>query len=170
MTPIGWLALVLAYLAVHLGLYVVKLRDLPSFSREATIFGYHFWSATLVGVAAVGGWLLAPSWTSAALAAAAIAAHGIYSMSFLELWSLAEGGYSLSILRLLKQAQERGEAVDPGTLYAIGAKKKGNRVQGLLKLGLARRHGPAFQATPLGRGVATVLAGVAWAANLRELG
>jgi hypothetical protein len=169
-TPIGWLILVLAYLAAHLALYVVKLRDLPAFSQEGTIFGYHFWSAVLVGVLAVLGFLLAPSSTSAAVAAAAIAAHGIYSTSFLELWSLAEGGYSLSILRLLKRAREAGQTVDLATLHAIGAQKKGNRVQGLLKLHLVRQEGSLFVATPFGRLAGTFLGGIAWAANLRELG
>ncbi len=170
MTPIGWFVVVLAYLALHLALYVVRLRDLPAFSQEATIFGYHFWSALLVGVLAVLGFLLAPSSTSAAVAAAAIAAHGIYSTSFLELWSLAEGGYSLSILRLLKHAREAGQTVNLATLHAIGAQKKGNRVQGLLKLHLVRRDGKLFVATPFGRLAGTFLAGIAWAANLRELG
>jgi hypothetical protein len=169
-SAVGWLALVLAYLALHLALYVLKLRDVPAFSQEATIFGYHFWSAVTVSVLAVLGLLLAPSSANAAVAAAAIAAHGIYSTSFLELWSLAEGGYSLSILRLLKHAHQAGRTVDVATLHAIGAKKKGNRVQGLLKLRLARQHGSLFEATLLGRLAGTVLGGIAWAANLRELG
>jgi hypothetical protein len=103
-------------------------------------------------------------------AAAALAAHGIYSTSFLELWSLAEGGYSLSILRLLKGAREAGRTVDLATLHAIGAQKKGNRVQGLLKLHLVRQEGSLFVATPFGRVAGAFLGGIAWAANLRELG
>ena len=170
MSALGWLGLVLAYLALHLALYVLKLRHLPAFSQEATIFGYQFWSAVLVGTLAVLGVLVTRSSTSVAVAAAAIAAHGIYSTSFLELWSLAEGGYSLGILRLLKRAHQAGHSVELATLHAIGAQKKGNRVQGLVKLGLVRQDGSLYEATARGRVVGTVLAGVAWAANLHELG
>jgi hypothetical protein len=59
-TAVGWLALVLVYLALHFGVYVLKLRDLPAFSQESTIFGYHFWSALVVSGASVIGWLVAP--------------------------------------------------------------------------------------------------------------
>jgi hypothetical protein len=40
------------------------------------------------------------------------AAHGIYSMSFLELWSLAEGSYSFAILREIKSDR-------PADLHAV---------------------------------------------------
>jgi hypothetical protein len=101
---------------------------------------------------------------------AAISLHGIYSTSFLELWSLAEGGYSLSILRLLRDAGVDGRSVQPATLQAIGARKKGSRLQGVLKLRLVRQRRDQFELTRAGQVVAHVLAGVAWAANLRELG
>ena len=170
MTGLNWFELVIVYLALHLGLYILRFRQAPAFSREATIFGYHFWSAIGVSTAAVIGWLAAPSSETAALVIAAISAHGIYSTSFLELWSLSEGGYSLSILRLLKDAKLAGRSVEPRVLHAIGARKKGNRVQGLLRLRLARQRGDQFELTPFGRGVAALFGGIAWAANLRELG
>jgi hypothetical protein len=170
LTALGWFELVLVYLALHLAIYVLKLRNISAFSREATIFGYHFWSATGISSAAVIGWLLAPSLENAAVVVAIISAHGIYSTSFLELWSLSEGGYSLSILRLLKNARAAGKIVDSSVLHEIGAKKKGNRVQGLLRLKLARRRGDEFELTVFGRGVGAVFRGIALAANLRELG
>jgi hypothetical protein len=169
-TELGWLELVLAYLALHLAAYVVKLRDLPAFGQEATIFGYHLWSAVLVSGLSLVAWLSAPSMERFAVAVAAISLHGIYSTSFLELWSLAEGGYSLSILRLLRDARLTGRVVEATTLQAIGARKKGSRLQGVLKLRLAREHGEQFELTPLGQAVAHVFAAVAWAADLRELG
>ncbi|MDQ6670578.1 MAG: hypothetical protein M3069_07455 [Chloroflexota bacterium] len=170
MTALTWFELVLLYLVLHFGLYVLKLRNLPAFSQESTIFGYHFWSAAGLSMAAIIAWLADPSRETAALAAAAISAHGIYSTSFLELWSLSEGGYSLSILRLLTNAKAAGSVVEAGVLHEIGARKKGNRVHGLLKLKLARQHDNRFELTVLGRAVAAVFSGIAWAANLRELG
>lgn len=169
-TEFGWLGLVLAYLALHLVVYVVKLRDLAAFGQEATIFGYHLWSAVVVSGLSVVACLAAPSMQRLAAALAAISLHGIYSTSFLELWSLSEGGYSLSILRLLRDARLKGQIVQPATLQAIGARKKGSRLQGVFKLRLARQRRDEFELTPLGRAVAEVLAAVAWATNLRELG
>jgi hypothetical protein len=169
-TALGWFELVLVYLALHLALYVLKLRDLSAFSQESTIFAYHFWSAACLSGLGVVGWLLAPSLESAAVAAAIISAHGIYSTSFLELWSLSEGGYSLSILRLLTDAHTAGRVVEPSVLHEIGAMKKGNRVYGMLRLKLATQHENRFALTAIGRVVAAVLGRVAWAANLRELG
>jgi hypothetical protein len=170
LTALSWVELVLVYLALHLALYVLKLRDARAFSQESTIFAYHFWSAATVSALGVLGWLVAPSPESAAVAAAAISAHGIYSTSFLELWSLSEGGYSLSILRLLTHAKAAGRVVELNVLHDIGARKKGNRVQGLLKLRLAKQHENQFELTMFGRGVAALFGGIAWAANLRELG
>jgi hypothetical protein len=104
------------------------------------------------------------------VAVAAISAHGIYSTSFLELWSLSEGGYSLSILRLLKDARASGRVVEPSVLHEIGARKKGNRVNGLLRLGLARQDAGHIELTVFGRLTAAVFGSIAWAANLREIG
>src|SRR5207247_2403354 len=70
-TPAGWVALVLMYLALHFALYVLKLRDLPSFSREWTIFSYHLWSFLGVTAASLLAWALAPTHEGAAATVAA---------------------------------------------------------------------------------------------------
>jgi hypothetical protein len=89
------------------------------------------------------------------VAAGAIAMHGIYSLSFLELWSLAQGGYSLALLRSLTAGTlDRGDLVD--RLAAIGERKRRDRLVGLQSGGLVTRTEP-LALTPRGR----VLAGIA---------
>jgi hypothetical protein len=169
-TAVGWVAVAAVYLGLHLGVYVFKLRYLPVFGDEGAIFKYHLWSAIALSVAAIGICIVSPAVEAIPLAVAVISAHGIYSISFLELWSLAEGGYSLDILRTLKDAKMTGRGVELAELQAIGARKKGTRVGALLKLGLAHQKADQFELTFVGRGVALILGSVAWAANVRELG
>jgi hypothetical protein len=150
---------------------VVVLRRYAAFSQEATIFGYHFWSAVLVSVGSGGCWLVFGKDVALAAVVDAICIHGIYSTSFLELWSLSEGGYSLSLLRLVRNAGAEGGAVDRSALIAIGNTKKGARVQGLSRLRLVRRTvDEQLELTAFGRVAASAFAGVAWAANLRDVG
>ena len=160
--------LLVAYLLAHLGAYVLVFRGWPTFGRESTIFQYHFVSfclvcgASLVGLAASGLQLS----TALALAAVGVAAHAIYSISFLELWALAEGGYSLNVLR---HADADG-GIDVPALAAVGTSKKLNRVRGLVRLGLARETNGRFELTGRGRLVAALLRAVAWPANLQQFG
>ncbi|MBV9173001.1 MAG: hypothetical protein JOZ81_23305 [Chloroflexi bacterium] len=170
MSGAAWLAILAAYLAVHFAVYVVKLRHLPAFAAEGTIFGYHLCSAVAVTLGAIVLAVASRSSESIALLVAAVSAHGIYSISFLELWSSAEGGYSLDILRALKQARITGREVPIGELHAIGARKKGNRVRSLFKLRLVRDSDGRLELTPFGRCAGTLLSGIAWTANIVDLG
>jgi hypothetical protein len=169
-TAAGWLAILGVYLAGHFLLYAVKLRFLPAFGTENVIFRYHLWSAVAVTLGAIGVCIASTSMDSVALVVAAVSAHGIYSTSFLELWSLAEGGYSLEILRTLKVARRTGRTIPISEFHAIGARKKGNRIRALLKLRLARDIDGHLELTGLGRCAGLFLGGVAWAANVVEFG
>jgi hypothetical protein len=71
----------------------------------------------------------------------------------------------------VRDAGSRGRVVDRATLVAIGNTKKGNRVQGLSKLRLARQSDDQrLELTAFGRVTASAFAAVAWAANLRDVG
>src|SRR4030095_9686993 len=82
------------YLIAHFLLYVFIFRKLSVFRTEKGIFLYHFVAALAFALALLG-WAIAgqaqPGWPEIVLMAAG---QGIYSLSFLELWSLAQGGYS----------------------------------------------------------------------------
>ena len=115
--------------------------------------------------------LLVPSGPAdVAAAVGGIALHGIYSTSFLELWSLAQGGYSLQILEAVGRLSRTGGGVDRAVLRAIGEAKRSGRLDGLVGLGLVRRTDRGVSLTGPGRLVAGILALIVWLANIRERG
>jgi hypothetical protein len=167
----AWLLTMLAYLSAHLGVYILVLRRLRAFGREMAIFLYHLASfCLLTGVTLIAAFSTLDPAAALALVVTAMAAHGIYSLSFLEVWSLAEGGYSLSVLRYVEAASLRHEPVDLEALHMIGASKKDSRVGGLLRLRLARRTGDCFELTPRGRVAEAAFRAIVSCANLRQLG
>lgn len=155
------------YFAAHLLLYAAVLRRLSAFRREDVIFKYHALSAVAVTLAVAAGWLL--GWgMDEELAVAVVGLHGLYSVTFLELWSLAEGGYSLQILEGLAGAERRGEPPDVEALRAIGAAKQGNRLAGLASIGLVRYEDSRVGLTRAGRLVASAFALLAWLTNVKD--
>lgn len=86
-----------------------------------------------------------------------MALQGIYSLTFLELWALADGGYSLAILDTLDKVedQDQGEVIDK--LILLGTKKTQARVADLVQLGLVININDGYQLTKLGRLFAVIL-------------
>jgi hypothetical protein len=161
----GALSGVILYLAAHLLLYLLVLRHVAAFARERVVFGYHAASFLgLVGVVAILRFSL-----PAVLAA--IGLHGIYSLSFLELWALADASYSLAILSRI-QARGGAErlAEPPSVLEELGGEKRSQRATDLQRLGLVRRNETGLTLTPRGRLVAAALALVAWTAHVEREG
>ena len=168
MLPFG---LSVGYLAAHLALYCLVLRHRPAFSREIGIFLYHLMSAAGTALVLLLGVVLGPPGAlDLATAVGIVALHGIYSLSFLELWSLSEGGYSLAIMAHVDRARSRGRLVSLEAVHRIGWSKQANRLDGVERLGLIRRERGHVALTPLGRVVAWGLALIAWAANIRVRG
>ena len=155
-------------MAAHLVLYFAVLRHLPAFRTERTIFLYHALSALGVSLVAIASLFVPGSEADLAWVVAVIALHGIYSTTFLEVWSLAEGGYSLQILEHLERAERRGEEPDPEALRAIGVAKQGNRLAGLASVGLVRQEAGRVSLTPTGRAVASCFALLAWLTNVQD--
>ncbi|WP_147040747.1 hypothetical protein [Skermanella aerolata] len=150
----------LAYVVGHFLAYVVVFREWAPFRQERWIFLYHFVSFLMAILAALAA--AAVTGQVAALVGAA-AVHGIYSLSFLELWSLAQGGFSLSILDRLKNQDAEGLIRVLAELEAIGARKNQDRTSGLALLGLIRRSsGDRLELTFMGHVVSSVLAGLTW--------
>jgi hypothetical protein len=154
----------------HLSAYLIFLRHRPAFRRERTIFLYH--AVSFLGVMAMTALMLAQTREPgvAAVAAIILSVHGIYSLSFLELWSLAEGGYSLTILR---RAAARRQAVDPPSLAAlesVGVTKRAARLQQLADLGLVERRGPTWSLTSRGRFAAAAVKAVSWLVRVQRRG
>ncbi|HLZ30428.1 MAG TPA: hypothetical protein VKV73_24165 [Chloroflexota bacterium] len=166
----AWVALTLVYVLLHFLCYALVLRHQPRFTRERVIFAYH--ASSELGwalVLPIGGIL--GVWTNEGLAAwiAAVALHGIYSLTFLTLWSLASGGYSIGILAQI-DAVGHGQAVERADLELIGSDKKDARLRGVQALGLIRSRDGYLEHTHRGAWAASVLASIAGVFAVRESG
>ncbi len=152
----------LIYLLAHFLIYAAVLRRRPVCQTESGIFGWHVGSFILLGIGLIVGAALSPGPAAWATVVFGIGLHGIYSLSFLELWSLTQGSYSINILLELHR---RGGRVRTGDLTAarrLGNEKQTARSGDLRRLGLI---GPAGNPTPRGRAAAGVLRLLLWLSN-----
>lgn len=127
-----------AVLGIHVAAYVLVLRRLALFRTEKGIFLYHFVSAVLVCSGAVVAGFVDPEGFGLAGFVVVLSVHGIYSLSFLEAWSLAQGGYSLSIMAGVARAEATDGQPDFSALVAIGKSKQDERVAALQALRLVQ--------------------------------
>ena len=158
------------YLAAHFLIYFMILRHAQVFRSEKTIFLYHFIPAVIVLLIASGLSVATPSGDLLAPIVFVVSLQGIYSLSFLELWSLAQGGYSISILICVRTAAQEGKEPDFSAFEHIGARKRASRLEGLQRLGLIQRCDGIYRMTSLGLIVASFLGLIAWLVDLKETG
>jgi hypothetical protein len=162
-----WLLGALVYLALHALLYATVLRSRDTFRRERGIFAYHALSAFFVSLTVLVGLALTSSSDVLVTIVAVVCLHGIFSTSFLELWSLSQGSYSLKILRHVATA-DAGDPVNMAVMEDAGIAHRTHRLEALTTLRIARRRGDALELAPLGQVAAGVLALIAWLANVRQ--
>jgi hypothetical protein len=158
------------YLVLHVLLYVFVFRGQAVFQSERGIFLYHFGSAmafTLVAFA-----IAFTHFTDAtfAIAIGLSAIHSIYSISFLELWTLAEGSYSMSILTAIASQGmvSRNRLID--AFARLGDAKKVNRLSVLSTLSLACREGGHWRLSARGQMLANALNVLVWLAAIKNRG
>jgi hypothetical protein len=166
-----WLALGAGWCLAHLLVYVLILRDRPAFYGEPQIFRYHLGSACTYSILALIPVLVFHASSRAvAVAGGLIALHGIYSISFLELWSLAQGSYSISVLHGVHQRPGVEQALIVERFAALGESKKADRLTALLGFGLIFREGENCRLTAKGRRLALVFRLLRWLPNLKNTG
>lgn len=146
-----------AYLALHFLAYALILRHSPSLRTEKGILLYHLGSAALTGLVGLGLAVIEPAAFGTPGLIILLSAHGIYSLSFLELWSLAEGGYSLHIIGSIARAQAAGTVPDFVRQAQIGDEKQRDRLAGLKELGMIAVRDGVIRLTARGRAVAAIL-------------
>lgn len=166
----GHIAAQLVYLVAHLAVYILILRQRYLFQTERGIFLYHLASAGFCSFVALGVLVIYRTDDAFADMCAMVAAHGIYSISFLELWSLAQGSYSLSIMKRGQSGQtpSRVELID--TFSRIGNVKKFDRLSGLSGSRLIQLRGDRWTLSGTGKALAAFLRALIWLANIRERG
>jgi hypothetical protein len=152
-----WIALSM-YLLVHLLAYVFFFRYMRALHTERGILLYHLISAAIVVIVTTASFLVAPTLEQFALIVGVVAAHGIYSLSFLEVWVLSEGGYSLRVLAEIVRINGTTPASLEQHFAALSVRKKAGRLNSLTGLGLVERNGSFFRLTVKGRHVANVVA------------
>jgi hypothetical protein len=161
-----WFVL-LGFIAVHLLLYFAVFRYFRVFTGERMILAYHGLAFAIVFVVVLSAF--AGGTVGFAAACGLLALQFIYNISFLELWSLAQGSYSLQILmRVSRQTSVSREQI-LATCEAIGAEKKRHRLDNLLTFKLATRTADGRIAlAPAGATVVGVLRATMRFASIRR--
>ena len=135
--------LILGYLACNFIAYTAIFRLIPFFRTETGILLAHVVSFGVLVSLVTAQAIMGADGLQFDLPRVALAfsLHGIYSLSFLELWSLTQGSYSLSILELVAGARHPVslQAIEP--LCAIGPVKRSSRNAALVSLRLLRETG-----------------------------
>jgi hypothetical protein len=158
------------YFVLHVGLYVLVLRRLSRFGSERSILLYHLIAAVAFSALVLLGGATCDRPAALTTASGLIFAHGIYSMSFLELWSLAQGSYSLTVLHSVVRRDRVSRLQLVAELAEVGEGKKRGRLTALAGLGLLRRDGEAVELTARGRLLSHGLRFLVWIANPEEAG
>ncbi len=138
-----------AYLIMHLLTYILYGRHSSILKNERGIFLFHFISFVVFIICFAATSYLANQSESLYIATAGIALHGIYSLSFLELWSLSQGGYSISILRLSPITTDNEDG-SLQKLEEIGNLKFSDRLKSLENLGMLKRNNNEIIVTTVG--------------------
>lgn len=155
-------SIIVVYVFLHFSTYAVALRHRSGLQNESGIFRYHAFSyVLLLGLVAVATCAIPGQDLGAGLVLAA-GVHGIYSLSFLEVWSLTQGSYSLGILAHVHRLGGSARAPEIAQLKAVGSSKQAARTEDLIRLGVVRSDG---RLTWLGVFVAAPLRTILWLAN-----
>jgi hypothetical protein len=161
--------LVLAYIACHLALFVC-FRRRALLQQERGIFLFHASSFLLLAIVLIICLSVEPTGKTVAVVVASLALHGIYSLSFLELWALSKTGFSLRLLANLDQTGPRTMADIVSDQTRLSDQKKVDRIHSLLALGLVHETSRGYSLTARGRWIAASIEALARLAGMRELG
>lgn len=163
-----WLLLA-GFITAHVLAYIAVFRYLRAFAAERTIVIYH--GIAFAAVFAVVAIAFARGSLGFAAACGMLALQYLYSLSFLELWTLAEGSYSLQILlRVSRQTSISREDI-LASCEAIGADKKRNRLDDLQSLKLiAKSPDGTFRLSLMGKMLVDMLSFIMRLTTIREAG
>jgi len=160
----------IAYLALHFTAYFAYFRHLPRFRQEATIFRYHALSAACFSAAALLPGLIGADAHLVVAGLGLVMLHGLYSITFLELWSITQIGYSIAILAEVRLRGSASAEALVRDLAAIGESKKAGRLHSLGSLDLVRLEEGRYRLTGRGRILAGVIGLLRWLANYSDTG
>ena len=162
-----WLLLA-GFIAAHFLIYLAALRHLPGFARESMIAAYHALAFVFVLAVAVAAFARGAIGFAAFCGLPAL--QFMYSISFLELWSLAEGSYSLQILTMLSRQASTAREEIIAACEAIGAEKKRQRLDHLRTLKLVVKSADGrLELSKIGRIIVAPLRAIVRLTTIREV-
>jgi hypothetical protein len=159
------LSFVVIYLICHFLFYVLYGRTLARLRTEMGIFMFHFSSFCIISVISCFFLYISDINIFLTTLLAVLALHGIYSLTFLEFWSLSQGGYSISILRLSPINNTSIKRLED-----IGDDKVKYRFASLSRLGLVNIKGDYLSPTILGKVVIFIFKMFIRLTKLRNIG
>lgn len=163
-------AAAVAYIGLHLAIYFAYLRGLPRFRQEGTIFLYHAVSCGVFSAAVLLPGVLSADYRLLVAGVGLAVLHAIYSISFLELWSLSQISYSIAMLAEVARRGAMSADALVRELAPMGEAKKEGRLESLGALGLVRLEGGRYRLTERGKPVAGMIRMLRWLANYRDTG
>lgn len=155
----------LGYLLAHWLAYAIWLKRVPGFETERGIFFYHIASFGLVAAVALGLALLRSPGLEPAHVVAFAALHGIYSLTFLELWALTDGGFSFTMIEIYDAGRADQSKIE-AALVELGQQKQRARLDALQRQGLVEWTGTHYHLRQAGRWPVRFLSLVRMLANL----
>lgn len=161
------LTVFVVYLCLHLLAYFLVFRYLACFGKESMIFAFHALPALFFVIVQAIIALMTWSVIQLEILVFVISVHGIYSMTFLEFWSLTQGGYSLTILHRISKEKQ----FDVQYFCNVGNSKQENRLASLQNLGLVRcQKNGLIELTVFGCLVARIFQAIIMLVNVRNRG
>jgi len=153
----------LTWCFAHFAIYVPFRYQLDS---ELRILAFHS-SSFAIYIAIVITWYMLGG--SGTIASGVVAIHCLYSVSFLEIWSLTEGSYALSIMREIYTREKVSIPSISSEFSAVGDEKRRSRLQFLIRIGLVAKHPDRqLELTAIGVVVACILRALRALVNLQR--
>lgn len=155
-------------LVLHTLIYLLALRS--TLRTEVSIFLYHLLLAFALLVFSVFFAVTSMSDERIASAVTLVSLNGIYSLTFLELWTLSQISYSREVLMKAKSGNLTFNSSNVDELAAIGEKKRSDRLQSLFSMGLLLPTTDGWILSTRGRLFAGLLQLLNWLPNLKARG
>jgi hypothetical protein len=138
------------WVVANLMSFVIWFRRRAVVRSEKGILLYHVYSFGAMMIALLGVVLTLAPPTSMATPIAALALHGIYSMTFLVLWGSSDSGVSLRMLAVLQDGP-LARAELQSQFVRMGDAKRDSRLPALERAGFVRRLDERYAAASRGR-------------------
>lgn len=155
-------------LLVHTSVYLVGLRQV--LRSEFAIFAYHLFPSLLLFALAVAFAMSDLSDDRIAAAVALTALNGIYSLTFLELWTLSQISYSREVLVKAQAGNLHSASSHADHLWRLGDEKRTARLESLRGMGLLASTPDGWKLGRRGRALSAFLQFLLWLPNLRSRG